>query len=275
MYHCYKNGQIKPFNEVQIGVNELGLLRGYGLFDYFRTYNQSPFQWDWYWNRFANSAQKLGISVPISKEKAQEIVSELIGLSPEKECAIRFVLTGGISLDGLSSEEPTFFILSEKISDPSEKEYTQGIKVESREYLRDMPEIKSTDYKFLLKIRPELIKNESKDVLFVKDGYISELSRSNIFLINNNSLITPSENILHGITRKTVLELAKDDFNIEERPVTFQELLQAEEVFTTSSTKKVLGIFQIDNQTIGQGKVGPKTHSILAKFNALTQSWAG
>ncbi|OYU65259.1 MAG: hypothetical protein CFE22_14715 [Cytophagaceae bacterium BCCC1] len=110
-------------------------------------------------------------------------------------------------------------------------------------------------------------------MLFHKNGEISELSRSNVFIVNGNKLITPDKNILEGITRRTVLELAKNDFEIELRSVGFQETLDAEEVFTTSTTKRVLPISRIDDNIIGNSGIGPKTQFLLDKINALVEKW--
>ena len=57
----YFNGTVLPADQIGVGVTDLSLLRGYGLFDYFLTYNGRPFQWDWYWERFANSAMRLSL----------------------------------------------------------------------------------------------------------------------------------------------------------------------------------------------------------------------
>lgn len=272
MFHCYYKEEILPVSECKIPANELGLLRAYGVFDYFRTYQKKPFQRDWYWERFENSSRILNLKIPIEKQEAREIVNQLIALSPDSECAIRFILSGGTTLNGTDAPEPTLIVFSEKIAEVPSEVYQKGIKIESREYLRDMAEAKSTDYKFLLTIRPELQKNGSSDVLYHQNGEVSELSRSNIFLVKNKVLITPSRNILKGITRRKVLELAKNKYEIEERPVQFEELLKAEEVFTTSTTKKVLSITQIDDLIIGNGKPGPVAQSLLSDFNAFTLS---
>ncbi len=275
MFHCFYNNQIKNTSETLIPVNDLGLFRGYGLFDFFRTYNGIPFQWDWYWARFCNSAEKLGLVIPFTESQVKEAVAEMIDLCPEQECSFRFVLTGGVTLDGMTSTNPSFFILSEKISEVADLTYAKGIKVETREYIRDMPEIKSTDYKFLLQIMPDLKKNKSTDVLFVKEGWISELSRSNIFVVSEDKILTPKKNILKGITRKTVIEQLTSDFEVQERDLTIEEVLNAKEVFTTSSTKKVLSISQIDDHIIGDGQAGPVSQLLLDRFNSLVQNWKG
>jgi branched-subunit amino acid aminotransferase/4-amino-4-deoxychorismate lyase len=273
MHHCWFNGTIAEASDTQININDLGLLRGYGLFDYFRTYNRKPFQWDWYWERYERSAKLLKIPNPITKEEAGEVVSQLIGLHRQGEVAIRFLLTGGYSFDSVTSAKPNLLIISESIHYSAPADYYNGIKVMSYEYVRDLPTIKSIDYKHYMILQSELKEKHAADVLYYKDGEISELSRSNVFLINGHKLITPNKNILEGITRRTVLELAKDDFEIEIRPVGFQETLDAEEVFTTSTTKRVLPISRIDEHVIGSGKIGPKTQFLLDKINDLVKNW--
>jgi branched-chain amino acid aminotransferase len=273
MHHCWFNGTVKPVAEVQMAFNDLGLMRGYGLFDYFRTYNQRVFQWDWYWERYSNSAEWLRIPNPIQKEEAFKIVNELIKAQGSEDCAIRFILTGGYSADSVQMIAPNLFIVSEELHHSAPKEYVEGIKVISYAFVRDMAEIKSTDYKHYMFLQKDLKEANASDVLFYKDGEISELSRSNVFIINGNTLATPDKNILKGITRRTILELAKADFKIEERAVTLEELLAAEEVFTTSTTKRVLPISRVDDHIIGNGGIGLKTQFLLDKINAMVAAW--
>lgn len=270
MHHTYFNGIIQPSENTTLKINDLGLLRGYGLFDFFRTYNGKPFQWDLYWERFERSAQLLHIQNPIQKEEAYQVVLNLIEKSELADCAIRFVLTGGYAPNSVNADKPNLLISSENIHGVSASEYEQGIKVITYEYVRDLPEIKSTDYKHLMILQAAIKAANATDVLFHKNGFISELSRSNVFLFKNDVLITPNKDILHGITRHTVLQLAKPHFKIEERPVSFQELLEADEIFTTSTTKRVLPIAQIDEHKI---VIGKKTHFLLDRFNELIENW--
>ena len=273
MHHCYFNGEIRPVTETFVHFTDLGLLRGYGMFDYFRTYNGRPFQWDWYWERYERSAALLRIPNPIEKAEALAIVQTLLEKSGLNDCSIRFVLTGGCATDSITMTKPNLLIISENVHAVSEKEYQNGIKVITYEFVRDIPEIKSTDYKHLLILQPDIKAANATDVLFHKNGEVSELSRSNVFIIKNNVLITSDANILHGITRRTVLELAKPIFDIEVRTLTLAEVLAADEVFTTSTIKRVLPITQIDASVIGNGKIGVQTQKLLTLFNALVDNW--
>ncbi len=277
MHYGYFNGTIVPTDQLAVGVTDLGLLRGYGLFDYFLTYNGRPFQWDWYWERFQNSATRMHLPLPLGKEETRAIVMDLIERSVSAgsptDIAFRFVMTGGYSADSISIERPNLLILAEAIHPVPTVQYEQGIKVILDEYVREMAEVKSTDYKRVILMAQAIKSAGASDLLYQKGGEISELSRSNFFIVKGDRLITPNRYILHGITRKTIIQLAQNDFRVEERPVMLSELYDVDEAFTTSSTKKVLPITQIGDLTIGDGHVGPKSKFLLAQFDELVKNW--
>ncbi|WP_234736250.1 aminotransferase class IV [Tellurirhabdus bombi] len=269
----YFNGTILPVEQMAVGVTDLSLLRGYGLFDYFRTYNGRPFQWDWYWERFTNSAAKLHMSLPIEKDEAYQVVMELLEKSGGIDMSFRFILTGGYSLDSITVSQPNLLFMAEELPPHNPNQYETGIKVILDEYVREMAEVKTTDYKRVILLAQAIRAARAVDILYHKDGEISELSRSNFFILKGNRLITPNRNILHGITRRTVLHLAEADFEVEERPVLLSELYDADEAFTTSTTKKVLPITQIGDFTIADGKPGERTKYLLEQFEELVNNW--
>lgn len=273
MHYGYLNGTIRPVDELSIGITDLSLLRGYGLFDYFLTYNGRPFQWDWYWERFQNSAAGLRLPLPMGKDETYAVVMDLVSRAGGADVALRFVLTGGYSADSISIGEPNLLIITEDIHPVPGEQYKVGIRVMLDEYVRDMAEIKSTDYKRVILKASAIRAAGASDLLYHKDGEISELSRSNFFLVKGNTLITPNRHILRGITRRTVIELAKPDFVVEERPVLLSELQDADEAFTTSSTKRVLPIVQVGEITIGNGQVGPKSRFLLQRFDEFVAKW--
>ncbi|MCX6213536.1 aminotransferase class IV [Spirosoma sp.] len=283
MFYGYFNGTIAPTDQLSVGITDLGLLRGYGLFDYFLTYNGRPFQWDWYWARFQNSASRMHLKLPLGKDETYAIVMKLVERSNEAigktgkatptDVGIRFVLTGGYSADSISVEKPNLFILAEMIHPVPVIQYEQGIKVILDEYVREMAEVKSTDYKRVILMAEAIRAARASDILYQKGGEISELSRSNFFIVKGEKISTPDRHILHGITRKTVMQLAQSDFEVEERPVLLSELYDADEAFTTSSTKKILPITQIGELTIGDGHVGPKSKFLLERFDELVKTW--
>jgi D-alanine transaminase/branched-chain amino acid aminotransferase len=267
--HCYFNGTILPVEQASVKINDLSLLRGYGLFDYFRTYNGVPFQWDGYWARFTRSAEVLRLPVAMSQAQTAEVLAELYRLAEQPDIAYRFVLTGGYSPDSVSVVEPNFLIIAENLPKDNPEGRYRGIKVLPFEFVRDLPELKSTNYLHMIRLAAEMKSQGAADLLYYKDGEVSELTRSNFFIFKGNTLITPEKNILHGITRRVVLELAEKEFKVEVRPLLVEELEEADEAFTTSTTKWVMPVVQIGRQIVGDGKPGTRTLKLLEQFEKV------
>ena len=274
-YHQYFNGDIFLLDAVLLKTDDLGLLRGYGFFDYFRTYNGSPFRWDDYWRRFQNSARLLHLELPISQQETAEIVGRLHALSGEKDVAFRFVLTGGYASNSLTVASPNMLIRTEVLVRDSQAVRSAGIKVLPYEYVRDLPEVKTTNYVHMMLMADEMKKQNAADLLYHKNGLVSELTRSNIFIIKDDALITPDQYVLHGVTRRVVMELAGPYMEIQVRPVLLEELLNAQEVFTTSSTKQILPVVQVGAEIIGTGAAGKHTLQLQSLFEKLTANWSG
>jgi branched-chain amino acid aminotransferase len=271
MMYCYLNGQIMPTDNASIKLNDLGLLRGYGMFDYFRTYNSQPFKWDWYWQRFEQSAHTLSLKLLLTQTEAAAIVSELLQLSGQVDAAFRFVLTGGYSPDSVRVIEPNLAIICENLRTENAVLYEKGIKILPFEFVRDLPEIKTTNYLNMIRLAAEMQSQNASDLLYFKDGEVSELTRSNFFIFKGDTLITPNRHILQGITRRVVLGLATAHFKVEVRPLLYSELAEADEAFTTSSIKWVLPIVQIGRQLIGDGAVGHRSKLLLELFKKETE----
>ena len=272
-FHLYFNGEISPLDSTIFKSNDLAILRGYGMFDYFRTYNGVPFRWDDYWQRFENSAKLLKLPLPLNQEEAAEILADLHALSGEPEVAFRFVLTGGYAPDSVHVVKRNFLIRTEALPQDNPAGLLKGIKVLPYQYVRDLPEIKTTNYVHMVLMADEMKEQGASDLLFYKDGEISELTRSNFFIFKGDTLITSDTNILRGISRKVVLELAKEHFKIEVRPLLYSELATADEAFTTSSTKWVMPIVQIGDNPVGDGKAGQRTLSLQDLFKKVVLEW--
>jgi branched-chain amino acid aminotransferase len=272
-FHQYFNGEVFPIDVPLFKTNDLGLLRGYGLFDYFRTYNGVPFRFDDYWRRFENSARLLKLRLSLDQAETEALLAGLYARSGEKEVAFRFILTGGYAPDSVHVSEPNFLIRTEPLPQDNPAGRTAGIKVLPYDYVRDLPEIKSTNYVHMVRMADLMAEQRAADLLYHKDGEVSELTRSNIFILKGNKLITSNRNILEGITRRVVIELAVPHFEVHERKVTLEELLDADEVFTTSTTKWVMPVVAVGDRPIGNGGAGEGTLFLQQKFEALVSAW--
>ena len=108
------------------------------------------------------------------------------------------------------------------------------------------------------------------EVILHRQGFITECSSSNVFIVDNGAIRTPpeSELILSGITRALVLELARNNaFECHEKPISVAEIISADEVWVTSSTKLISPITHLDEYTIGNGMPGPVWNTIINLFH--------
>ncbi len=118
-------------------------------------------------------------------------------------------------------------------------------------------------------LRDKLKQHKADDVLYVKDDLVLEFPRANVFAITKSgTVITPDENVLKGITRMMVLQLAEKKYKVEKRQVTVNELYNAAEVFLTSTTKRILPVLKINGQIIS-GKPGAITVDLYNSFLQL------
>src|SRR3989344_1559601 len=195
--YCYLNGKVERLSKLHLALNDLGVLRAYGVFDYLRTLDGRPILLDEHIVRLYRSATHLGLAIPVQKEKLKRITRALIQKNGFKETAIKFVLTGGPSEDGLTlSRKPTFYILATEAHDVPERYYTHGAHLETHEYLRLLPESKTINYIVSVQKQKELKRKKVLEPLYVYEGKVLECSSSNIFIVKKGILVTPKNNIL-------------------------------------------------------------------------------
>ena len=263
---CIFNGQLKDQAEVSLPIHDIAVVRGYGIFDFFRSVNYKPLFLEHYLDRFISSAEKTFLPLPYSRAELKQIIQELTDKNDMEQGGFRMVLSGGLSENHFSPAEGKLFIFAETLLFPSEEKYSKGIKLLGLDYVRPIAEIKTTNYALSVWDSMRWKKEGAEDVLYHHKGLVSESSRSNFFIVKDGVLITPEKDILLGITRKHVLQLAE---KVEIRDVTLDEALQADEAFISSTTKILLPVTQIDEHVIGNGKPGPMTMDILNKFKVL------
>lgn len=270
------NGEIVPIEKAVINVRDLGFLRGYSVFDFFRIYKGQPVFIEDHLARLEKSANKLGLEVPYSKV---ELVEKIIALAKANQIdfgGIKIILTGGYSTDGFLPVEPNFVMLASKLTTYDESVYTKGIKLMAYEYTRETPYTKTTNYLKPISLQQEIKDAEAFDVLYHDGVYISESARSNFFIVNQEgTIVTPDKDALEGITRKHVLEVARKHFKVEVRPLSIKETMAAREAFMTSSTKGVMPVKQVDFWRINKGIIGDTTKKLMELFKQHVEAYVG
>jgi branched-chain amino acid aminotransferase len=271
---CY-NGALIDAKDVLISPYDLGLVRGYAVFDVMRTFNGKPFLCPGHYKRLRNSAKEIGLTLPVSSREFATIVENLLRINGFRESRIRTVLTGGPSPDGYSPVgKETYFILIEEIVPLPDRIYLRGAKVITVEYYRECPRIKSTNYVAAMQHHREKVKRGAIEILYTHRGKALEGSVSNLFMVSKNRLVTPKNDMLSGITRNLVIKLSKKrGIPIYEREISLKELLKADEIFMTSTTKGIVPIVKVDGTRIGKGKVGAVTASLTDDFRKYAETY--
>lgn len=262
------NGQITPAQEANLKVNDLAILRGFGIFDFFLVWDNVPLFIEDYLDRFYRSAQLIHLEVPASRDELKARIYELIQLNKQSYAGIRLVMTGGYAEDSYTPVQPNLLVMHHDFKPFKDKAYTEGIKLMTFEYQRDLPEVKTTNYAMGIRLIPQLKAAGATEPLYYSNGTIKEAVRSNFFIIqHDNTIVTADEDILFGITRKHVLAAAAPEFKIEKRLIKLEELWQAKEAFLTGSNKGVIPITQIDEHIYGNGKPGKASLRIKNLFD--------
>jgi branched-subunit amino acid aminotransferase/4-amino-4-deoxychorismate lyase len=248
--YAFLNGQIVPAAEAVIGIHDIGILRAYGVFDFFRVVGGKPIFLDDYLDRFEKSAKGLRLEAPYTREEIKEAVLRLIELNYQPLLGIRLVCTGGYSPDAYTPVRPNVFMLARPFSFHP---YNQGLKLAAVAFQRELHAIKSTNYLQPISMLKSLEEMAADDVLYHQGGFITESSRSNIFIVKNGILITPSHGMLEGITRKRILSFAGEIMPLEVRQVRLAEVFDADEVFLSASTKRISPVTAIDDVNYTSG----------------------
>jgi branched-chain amino acid aminotransferase len=257
---AFVNNEFIEEEKATLQVNDLSIQRGYAVFDFFRVKNQIPLFLDDYLDRFFNSISLLHLQATHTREELKAIVYELIQKNKLDESGIRMTFTGGYSPDSYELVQANLIITQQKVQLTTPEKFIAGLKIITHEYQRDLPEAKSINYLVGVWLQQKVKEKKAADVLYHQQGVVSEFPRSNIFIVTQDEkIITPSENILKGITRMKVLKLAAERYTAEARPLYIDEIKNAAEVFMTSTTKRLLPITQVDDTIIGNGKAGPIT----------------
>lgn len=272
--YAYYNGAIAPADNLGVPLDDLGILRGYAVFDFLRTYGGKLFLLREHSDRFIRSARMLGMRMPVSRATLERVVHELIGKNGFTDSTVRMVLTGGPSVDGLTlGKTPTLYILVMPLHEPPASRYTRGVGLTTYEYQRLLPEAKTSNYILAIKEQPALKRQRAIELLFVSSGKVLECNSSNIFIVRGPKIITPRNNILIGTTRNFLIQTIEKEYSIIERNVTTTELRRADEVFITASNKGVMPVTRIDGKPIGEGIVGPHTKRIMTLYAEAVKNY--
>jgi branched-chain amino acid aminotransferase len=286
--YAFFQGKIVPIEDAKISVMTNGFQYGTGYFAGIRGYysqkekHLSVFRLDDHYKRFLGSANILGCKLPYTHADLKKITLDLIKKNKPKTNAYfrPFAYVGntelGPNLANITLDFALYMIPLEEYM-PLGKGLSLVVSAWQRISDNAIPSRGKISGGY---VNSALARKEATDggydeaIMLNKYGRAAEGSAENLFIVRNGVLITPdlSEGILEGITRRSVLQIAKDlDIPTVERPIERSELYIADEVFLTGTGCQVAWVEQIDKRPIADGKIGPVTAKLKDKFFKLVK----
>jgi branched-chain amino acid aminotransferase len=269
----YIDGEFVAAQKAVIPVDDLAILRGIGVFDLLRTYNGQPYFLDAHIDRLEASAREIQLPLPWTHDEITAVVRETLSRNRIPEATIRIVVTGGSSKDFMTpAGKPRLLVLISAVPKLPGSWYTNGVKIISWEVERPIPGAKSIDYiSASMALKKAAAENAIEALYIDRNGLALECTTSNIFAFVGGKLVTPGRGILSGVTRKVVLELADGLFPIDIRDIAKAELLAADEVFITGTSKGLVPVVQVDQGIIADGRPGERTRRLMAGLKRHTE----
>ncbi|MBP1909729.1 branched-chain-amino-acid transaminase [Methanolobus bombayensis] len=277
----YYNGDFVPKSQATTSVYDHGFLYGDGVFEGIRAYNGRVFKLREHVDRLYDSAKAIALEIPISRDEMEEAILETLRKNNLTDAYIRPIVSRGVGdlgLDPRKCPKPNIYIISQEwgamYGDLYEVGLT-GVTVSVRRNSCDAlsPNIKSLNY--LNNILAKIEANEKggdEAIFFDQNGYLSEGSGDNIFIIKNGKVYTPPTiNNLKGITRATAIELlAEIGIETHVENLGMFDLYTADEIFVTGTAAEAAPLVKVDGRPIGDGKPGPITKKMVAAFEKIT-----
>lgn len=281
------DGRVVDTAEAVVSVMDHGLLYGMGLFETFRTYQGEPFLLERHLKRLAESCDLLGIVYDPDPKYVREWITELLSANQLEDAYIRYTITAGVEALGLPSgnyinKTELLYVKALPVIPPSQ--YTEGRALQLLSTPRNTPEtpvrMKSLHYmnnimaKRELQRYPDAVRLGAEGLMLTEKGELAEGIVSNLFFIKDGTLHTPDigTGILPGITRAIVLELALTlGINTEEGRFTWDDLILANEIFTTGSVQELMPVTSLLREgeepvIVGKGLAGPITTCLIKAY---------
>ena len=265
----YVDGEFVSADAATIPVTDLALVRGYGVFDFFRTYDGLPIQVERNVQRLRNSAREIEMELPWTDEEITAAVMDTLARNDFDEANIRIIVTGGDSPDFIMPDDrPRLLVYVEPLKRLPEWWYTDGVKVVTVQEERYLPRSKSLNYIPAIIALKQARKAGAVEALYVdQNDNVREGTTTNLFAFyDGGQVITPKTDILPGVTRARVIEILERDYTVSEQTLAYDDLLAANEVVITAANKQIVPVVQVDAQSYGHGP-GPLSRRLMQHFS--------
>jgi branched-chain amino acid aminotransferase len=268
MEYISHNGKLIPESNATVSILNKALFFNFAVYESVKVVKGQGFHLDYHVDRLLNSAQLIELDHDFAKDKILLWLKDLVEKSQRKDLLIRILLLGSAGPD----EESRLFMFPLGLTFYPDRFYKQGVKVTTYEGERLVPQAKSKDLLLNYLAYREAQKLDALDALLIdKDGNLREGTRSNLFAVKGNQVVTPSkEKVLEGITRRLVIEAVEKlpDLELIEQDIPFGKVKDYDAFFITSTSMNVMPIKQIDD-VYRSGEVHPIVKAIIRTLKKM------
>ncbi len=279
----YLDGEWLDKASARISVYDHGLLYGDGVFEGMRVYGGRTFKLAEHVDRLYDSAKAILINVPMSREEMMRVTEEGVRRAGLTEGYLRHIVTRGVGdlgLDPRKCPRASVIIIFDTIAIWPAERYEQGLTlvtagtpINQREALS--PRVKSLNYLNHILAKVEATNAGADDAIMLDSaGHIAEATGMNLFVLKRGVMSTPPVYVgqLRGVTRDLVMGLAAEaGYPVQETILNRYDLYTADEAFLTGTAAEIAPIRMVDGRVIGEGKAGPVTRDIRARFQKLAR----
>lgn len=273
MGYVILNGKLVQRENAKVDIEDRGFQFGDGIYEVIRVYHKKMFMLEEHIERLFASAEKISMNIPYSTAELQEKLEQLVDVNKLELGIVYLQFTRGVAPRGHAFPESditsSFVAYTKEMKQPL-LEIDQGVSAITLEDIRWL----RCDIKSLNLLGNLLAKQKAKqagcfEAIQIRGEVVTEGSSSNVSIVKNGTIYTHPANqfILNGITRQKVISLCRENhIPLKEETFTFDELLDADEVFLTGTTTEVMPIIELDGKKIGKGKPGLVTKQLQQLF---------
>ncbi len=265
----YLNGEFMPLEKAHIPVLDRGFIFGDGVYEVIPVYSHHPFRLPEHLQRLQHSLDGIRLANPMDAAGWTGLIRDIVARNAGDDQSVYLQVTRGVAKRDHAfpkNVEPTVFMMSGPLVTPAAELVENGVKAITATDFRWLKcDVKSVSLLGNCLLRQAAVDANAVETVLFRDGYLTEASASNVFVVKNGKLLAPPKNhlVLPGITYDVVLELAAaNGIACEVREISEQEVRSADELWLTSSTKEVLAITGLDGRPVGNGKPGAMFHKI-------------
>jgi len=282
--YIWKNGSYERWEDTSIHILSHTVHYGTGVFEGVRAYETKAgaaiFRLNDHTERLFDAASKIGIKIPYSIEELNQVQKDIFLKNNLLEGYLRPIVFLGSESLGLRAKDLSVNVAvaawewPSYMSPEAKKNGVAIIKSSFEQYsnpLHSGYKIIGTYINSTMALREAIEKGADEALLLDKNGFISEGSGENIFLVNEKTISTPkTDHCLNGITRQSVIQIAQDlGFDVNERDITYDELVASDEVFFSGTAVEITPISKIDETIIGSGSIGPVTEKLQTSYTDI------